>query len=110
MRLEEDVAVALHDSLDDLRNEPDTRRAVIAAYARLERVLAAHGLARSAAEAPLEYLARMLSSLRVRPEAALALTELFERAKFSRHVIDAAMRDEAVDALVAVRADLGRAP
>ena len=108
-RVEREVALALDESLDDLRREPDARRAVIAAYARLERTLAVHGLERWPAEAPLEYLGRMLGILRVRPDAALTLTELFERAKFSRHVIDADMRDEAVDALVAVRDDLERA-
>ena len=39
-----DVADALDDGLDDLRAEPDPRRAVIAAFARLERALAAVGL------------------------------------------------------------------
>ena len=56
---------AVDESLDDLRAEPDPRRAVIAAYARLERVLAAHGLPRKPAEAPLEYLGRMLAELSV---------------------------------------------
>jgi len=37
------------------------------------------------------------------------LTDLFERAKFSRHTIDQAMREEAVAALRAVRSDLMRA-
>jgi hypothetical protein len=37
------------------------------------------------------------------------LTDLFERAKFSHHTIDRAMRDEAVAALRAVRADLAAA-
>ena len=35
--------IVLDETLDDLRAEPDARRAIIAAYARLERVLAAHG-------------------------------------------------------------------
>ena len=69
-RLATDLAAAMDESLDDLRAEPDPRRAVIKAYARLERVLAGHRLPRRAAEAPLEYLARMLDDLSVRPEAA----------------------------------------
>src|SRR5205807_2151173 len=36
----------LDASLDDLRREPDARRAVVAAYARMERGLAARGCAR----------------------------------------------------------------
>jgi uncharacterized membrane protein affecting hemolysin expression len=100
------VAQAVDESLDDLRAEPDPRRAVIAAYARLERVLAAHGLPRQPAEAPLEYLGRMLAELSVTDKAARALTDLFERAKFSQHAVGAEMKDEAIDALQTVRDDL----
>ena len=39
----EALAAALDESLDDLRTEPDLRRAIIAAYARMERALAAAG-------------------------------------------------------------------
>jgi hypothetical protein len=107
-----DVAVAeqltevLSETLDDLALERDPRRAVIRAYARMENVLAAHGLPRARHEAPLEYLARVLRELNVRAEAAHALTELFERAKFSQHEIDVAMKEEAISALVRVRDDL----
>ena len=100
------VALAVDASLDDLRAEPDPRRAVIASYARLERVLAAHGLPRRAAEAPLEYLGRMLGELSVSDESARALTDLFERAKFSQHAVGAEMKDQAIDALETVRDDL----
>jgi hypothetical protein len=100
------LSAALDDSLDDLRAERDARRAVIAAYARMEGTLGRHGLPRRPFEAPLEYLARVLHELRVRSGAVLALTELFERAKFSRHEIDAEMKDEAIGALIAVRDDL----
>jgi hypothetical protein len=44
--------------------------------------------------------------VRVRPEAALELADLFERAKFSRREIDQRMRQDAVAALQAVREDL----
>jgi hypothetical protein len=98
----------LSQTLAELEAEldADPRRAVIQAYARMERVLEAHGHGRRPAEAPLEYLARILGELDVRPAAAHALTELFERAKFSRHEIDTAMRSEAVASLEAVRDDL----
>jgi Domain of unknown function (DUF4129) len=100
------LSTALEESVDDLRAEGDPRRAVIAAYARMERTLERHGLRRHAYEAPLEYLARVLRELRVRSSAVLALTELFERAKFSRHEIDGEMKEEAIGALIAVRDDL----
>lgn len=96
----------LDETIDDLWNEPSARRAVIAAYARMERSLAAHGFPRSPFEAPLEYLRRILLDLEVRPGSVFDLTELFERAKFSSHRIDGSMKEEALIALVAVRDDL----
>ena len=105
-RLATELAAAMDESLWDLRAEPDPRRAVIAAYARLERVLAAHRLPRRPAEAPLEYLARMLNDLSVTPEAARRLTDLFERAKFSQHAVRTEMKEEAIEALETVRDDL----
>jgi hypothetical protein len=104
--LASDVADAVDESLDDLRAEPDPRRAVIAAYARLERVLAAHGVPRRAAEAPLEYLGRVLSELSVRELAARRLTQLFERARFSHHAVEPEMKERAITALETVRDDL----
>jgi hypothetical protein len=100
------VARAVDESLDDLRAEPDPRRAVIAAYARLEQVLASHELPRLAAEAPFEYLARMLAELEVSEAAARALTDLFERAKFSQHAVGPEMKAEAIAALETVRDEL----
>ena len=104
--LADDLSGALEDALADLEAERDPRRAVIRAYAGMERVLARHGTPRWPFEAPFEYLSRILRELRVRADAALALTELFERAKFSRHEIDPSMKEEAIAAFVAVRDDL----
>jgi hypothetical protein len=101
-----DVSALLDDALHDLRAERDPRRAVIAAYARMELALGSHGLPRRRSEAPLEYLERALVRLRASAGAVRRLTALFEWAKFSHHDVDAAMRDEAVEALVRVRDEL----
>ena len=58
----------MSDAIDDLEAEPDARRAVIAAYARMEGVLARHGLRRCPSETPLEYLRRILLGLTARAE------------------------------------------
>ena len=87
-------------------SERDARRAVIAAYANMERILASHGLARDRAEVPYEYLARALRLLQVRESSVRSLTELFEYAKFSPHEIDEAMKEQAIESLVAVKEDL----
>jgi LPXTG-motif cell wall-anchored protein len=104
--LESDLFEMIEASVDDLRREPDARKAVIAAYAQMERTLTRHGLARRRAEAPLEYLGRVLRALHVGEDAVQTLTNLFEYAKFSPHAVDATMKEQAIDALLAVRDDL----
>ncbi len=102
----QELSNLLDETLDDLRNEADPRKAVIAAYARMERVLAVHGLPRRPSEAPLEYLGRVLTELRVSEPAVRSLTSLFERAKFSQHEIGPEMKEEAIEALVSLREDI----
>jgi hypothetical protein len=93
----------IDDTLDDLRAEPDPRRAVIAAYARMEGGLGALGIERMLSETPFEYLARVLERLSVSDAAARQLTELFERAKFGAGPVDATMKEQAVTALETIR-------
>jgi Domain of unknown function (DUF4129) len=105
----DELAEALDETLEDLREESDPRRAVIAAYARMERVLAGHGIPRSRFEAPHEYLARVLSDLTHGGRGAERLTALFERARFSTHAIEPAMKDEAIAAVEQLQAELAAA-
>ena len=102
----EAVAAIIDDTLEDLRNETDPRRAVVAAYARMERVLAVHGLPRDRAEAPAEYLERALEELSASASSASRLTRLFEWARFSDHPVEPGMKEQAITALEAVRDEL----
>jgi hypothetical protein len=102
----EDFAASIGDAIDDLESELDARRAVIAAYARMETVLARKGLQRRPSETPVEYLRRILLGLTARGDSVSRLTELFEQAKFSRHPIDASMKQDAIGALREIRDDL----
>ncbi len=104
--LEHELSEVVRETIDDLRREADPRRAVIAAYARMEGVLGRHGYGRRPAEAPYEYLQRVLVELHVAPGAVRELTDLFELAKFSPHRIGEDMRDRALTAFVSVRDDL----
>jgi hypothetical protein len=97
------------DTLEDLHEDRDPRRAVIRAYARMEKTFAAYGVPRYAAEAPFEYVARVLDRLDVSAHQVERRTNLFAWAKFSNHEIDAGMKDEAVDALASLRAELEHA-
>ncbi len=102
----EALADVLSATLDDLRAERDPRRAVIAAYARMERALAASGLPRGPAEAPQEYLERALDELELSSRAAGRLTALFAWARFSGHDVRPEMKDEAIGTLEEVRREL----
>src|SRR5215203_5144512 len=100
------VAQVLSETLDDLVREPDPRKAVIAAYARMERTLAARGFPREESEAPDEYLARILAVVGASGHSVRRLTRLFERARFSEHEIDSGMKQDAIDSLTGLRAEL----
>ena len=112
VELDEEAALAaaldavLADTLEDLYAERDPRAAVIGSYARMEQTFAAYRVPRHDAETPLEYLARVLDSLRVSPWAVRRLTLLFERAKFSSHEVDGTMKEDAIETLAALRAEL----
>jgi len=105
----EALADVLDETLDDLRAESDPRRAVIAAYARMERALAAAGLPRRDAEAPEEYLDRVLDEVELSPRAAGRLTALFAWARFSVHDVRPEMKDEAIETLEQVQQELAAA-
>jgi hypothetical protein len=76
----------------------------------METVLGYHGLPRESHEAPFEWLHRILVSLHASALSVERLTELFERARFSRHTIDENMREDAIHALTDVRDELRAAP
>jgi 4-amino-4-deoxy-L-arabinose transferase-like glycosyltransferase len=105
----EALADVLAETLDDLRAERDPRRAVIAAYARMERALAASGLPRDPSEAPEEYLRKILSDLAVTGRAAARLTSLFAWARFSGHDVRPEMKEEAIETLEQVQHELAAA-
>jgi hypothetical protein len=103
------VRRGLIDSIAALRAEADPRRAVIAAYARMEHDLSTLGISRRASETAPEYLDRLLVRLDVSPSSAVRLTDLFERAKFGHRSVDDGMRSEAIVCLEQVVAEFAEA-
>jgi hypothetical protein len=79
---------------------------VIKAYDRMELALTASGTGRDRAETPLEYLRRALAAVHASQHSIRRLTDLFEQARFSRHVIDSTMKQEAIEALTGLRSEL----
>ena len=100
------VAEVLAETLEDLERERDPRKAVIGAYAKMERTLAAKGFPREESEAPDEYLGRILAVVGASGHSVRRLTRLFERARFSEHEIDSGMKEDAIDSLTGLRAEL----
>jgi hypothetical protein len=96
--------------IQELSSIPDPRRAVIACYVRMQRAIDAAGIGRAPSDTPLEVLAKVLGERLPAAPATQRLTGLFERAKFSQHAVDEAMRREALAALEDVRPNLRRAP
>jgi hypothetical protein len=96
--------------LDAVRRERNPRRAVIAAYALMERLMARDGLERGPHEAPMEYLGRV--TLRGHRGAASVhrLTALFQRARFGHRPVDEAMRRRAIAAVEELDAEAGGTP
>ena len=91
------VQAEIDEAIAELVSGPGARAAVIGAYVRMERALAARALAHQASEAPREYLARAQAALAGGGQSAGRLTELFEEAKFSPHEIGEPLRQEALD-------------
>lgn len=104
--IRETLAEVLSETLDDLLRERDPRKAVIGAYAKMQRLLAARGFPRRESEAPHEYLGRILGAVGGSGHSVRRLTRLFERARFSPHEIDEKMKFDAIDSLKGLRAEL----
>jgi len=97
------LEAAVEESLEDLRAEPDPRRAIVRCYARFERVAADSGLERKPWLTPMEFMREALVWLPVPRGAVPSLTGLFELARFSDHALGARERDRAVEALHEIR-------
>ena len=83
----------------DLRAEPDARVAIIRAYGRFERVLAAARVPRAAWQTPAEFMRTTVVRLPVPARPVERLTALFEVARFSNRPVAGAARDAACDCL-----------
>jgi len=98
-----EVERALDDALVDAATEPDPRRAVLAVWARIERLLAEHDAGRRPSEAPFEYATRAAAAVGLESGAMERLAGLYEWARFSVHEVTSTMRKEALEGLTQVR-------
>lgn len=96
------LAVALDSPDVDPRTEHDPRVAVVRAYARFERAMAAARAPRSSWQTPAEFMRTTLLRIPVPAGPVQRLTALFELARFSNRPLGAEARDAACDSLDAI--------
>jgi hypothetical protein len=96
--------------LDDLRAEPDARAAIVRAYGRFERILAAAHAPRAPWQTPAEFMRATVARLAVPVSPVQRLTALFEVARFSDRPVSAPARDSACECLDEISAALDTEP
>lgn len=100
------LGTAAEAGLADLDEGTDPRRAVIAAWLRLEQAAASAGTSRLPAETPGELTERLLAAHAVSPVTLAGLAGLYREARYSRHPVDERMRSDARRALERLRREL----
>lgn len=103
-----DLAKAAEVGLAEIGDRSrDPRDAIIACYAAMERELSkSPGTVPQDSDTPSEVLARAIETHALREGTAGELVDLFEEARFSRHVMDEGHRADAVRALQRVHREL----
>ena len=101
---------AVRDSIAALESERDPRKAILRAYALMEQAFSDIEIVRARDETPSEFLGRAMRRLRVSADAAAALTERFEVARFSTHVVTEGDRGLALASLHRVEQELASRP
>jgi hypothetical protein len=104
---EQKVRAAVDAGLAELDDaDADPRRAVIACWVRLEAAAAAAGTERSPGDTSTELVSRLLARHYVTGPVLGALAEVYREARFARHEVGAATREQARTALRLLRDEL----
>lgn len=102
-----EVAAALDAGLEDLaRAGSDPRSVVIGCWVRLEEAAASAGTPRRPADAPADYVLRLLDGHRISRPVLDRLAAVYRAARYSFGDVDESMRADAVAALQHLRAEL----
>ncbi|MGO9558180.1 MAG: DUF4129 domain-containing protein [Acidimicrobiales bacterium] len=90
-------------------DEPDPRKAIVAAYIAMTEAAAKCGALRESYETPSEYLQRLLGIAGAPARPASRLTGIFERARYSSEPLGEDGRSVAISSLRDIRAGIGAA-
>lgn len=105
----DDAAEVLSHAVTRLDEGDVVDDVVIASYQRMEQIFTGRGLGRWVAEAPAEYLARVMASVDVDPAAPERLAALYERARFGAVPVGASGRADAREALARLLREVNNA-
>jgi hypothetical protein len=101
------VEDAIAAALAEMDLGTDARSAIIACWVHFERAAENVGIARESSDTPADLVRKLLSRHDLDGAALNRLTEAYLRARYSPHEIAENDRDNARDALVALRTQLG---
>lgn len=106
---EQAVRSAVDTGIGELDDESaDPRRAVIACWLRLEAAATAAGVEHPPQDAPGDLVTRLLERYDVSRTSLLSFADLYRRARYAPAEVDDAMRAQARETLVQLRAELSR--
>lgn len=103
----DEVQQAVQAGLADIDVGGDPRRAVIACWLRLERIAAAAGTPRMAADTAEDLVVRLLASRQVDDRTLRALAEAYRRARYAPAEVSDRVRVSAREALARLATQLG---
>ncbi len=86
--------------------DTDARRAVIACWTRLESAAAEAGTRRGPGDTSTDLVLRLLSDHEVSADVLAGFAEIYREARFATHMVDAAVRQQALAALGQLRDEL----
>jgi len=97
-------------SINNLQNEKDPRKAVLQCYSDMCKWLDASGLKKQSDETPREFAIEIKERLDVTDECLINLTKIFEKACYSKHEIDVYDRDKTIQCLDEILSSLVNTP
>lgn len=103
-----DFARAIDESIAIFETGVSSRDAIIRCYKRLTEILAAHGVKDALYLTPREFREEVRIKMNYESKHLDTLISLFETARYSTHEIDDAQRTTAVNALKAIRSEVGK--
>ncbi|GAB3402437.1 DUF4129 domain-containing protein [Flindersiella endophytica] len=108
---EQAVRSAVDTGIGELDDESaDPRRAVIACWLRLEAAATSAGVEHPPQDAPADLVTRLLEHYDVSRPLLLGFADLYRQARYAPADVDDAMRVQARETLVRLRAELSRTP